>query len=221
MFKRTIVFCFSILLSSFAFNAYSTEEDSSAQDNTAQDNTAQGKTAQETNTSAPSELHASNEEVSSSSHRIPFMSGLGVIYDEQNLIDPTISDYRLAFQHDINEDWGLELGYVAGDSENFDFLFESLLFNQKTKFNALQLGAYRQLIDNESYRFYARVSANFYDYEFVSDTDTTHFSGTSYGLGLGFQFKLSETFILLSEYNYDDYSRLDTSTFNIGFAIAF
>ncbi|MDQ7051014.1 MAG: outer membrane beta-barrel protein [Enterobacterales bacterium] len=106
-------------------------------------------------------------------------------------------------------------------SENFDILFESLLFNQQTNFNALQLGVYRDLIDNKRYRLYARLSANFYDYEFVSDTDTNRFSGTSYGLGLGFQFKLSENFMLLSEYNYDDYSRLDTSTFNIGFAIAF
>ncbi len=215
MFKRTVIFYFSILLLTFAFNAYSAEEEKSAQDNSAQDKIAQESSISMTSGSA------STQESSSSDNRILFMSGLGVISDDQNLVDPTISDYRLAFQHDINDDWGVELGYVTGDSENFDILFESLLFNQQTQFNALQLGAYRHLIDNQRYRIYARVSANFYDYEFVSDTSTTGFSGTSYGLGIGFQFKLSENFILLSEYNYDDYSKIDTSSFNIGFGIAF
>ncbi|MDQ7051015.1 MAG: hypothetical protein Q9M92_16370 [Enterobacterales bacterium] len=105
MFKRTITFYLSMLLSLLASSAYSAEKDSSAQDNT----------AQETSISASSEPQISNQGPSSRGNRIFFMSGLGVISDEQNLIDPTISNYRLAFQHDINDGWGIELGYVTGD----------------------------------------------------------------------------------------------------------
>ncbi len=155
-------------------------------------------------------------------HHLSYVSGFGAIRNETLSLDPTISNYRLTYQYAYTQDWGVELGYLSGNSEGFNILFENLIYQEKIEFNAIQLGVYRKLIKNNKHSFYTRLHLNIYDYKTFSDRgNSANFSGTTFGLGFGWQYDFSEQLGLMAEFSYDDFSRLDARTFNLGLAFAF
>lgn len=138
------------------------------------------------------------------------------------LNDTDSTHYMLRYDFNFTKEFSLGLGYLDGDSSNFNSFF-NLFTDSRLEYDALLVNAKYQFILSKRNRLFIQASAIQYNYDIIDDNAVVSSDEDSdFGLAIGWAMKFNKGLGLGVGYNYLRMgSDIKVKTINFGINYSF
>ena len=138
------------------------------------------------------------------------------------LNDTDSTHLMLRYDYNFNKEFSLGLGYLDGDSSNFNSFF-NLFTDSRLEYDALLVNAKYQFVLSKRNRLFVQASAIQYNYDIIDNNSVVSSNeDTDFGLAIGWAMKFDKGLGLGVGYNYLRLgSDIKIKTVNFGISYSF